>query len=87
MHERPARRRTWGMIGITLPGGLSGPPRVRQVTPGRPAADAGLLVGDLIVTFDGAPTPTRIELRAALREVSSPGEALDLIRAAEAAVT
>lgn len=77
----PARRRTWGMIGITLPGGLGGPPRVRQVTPGRPAADAGMAVGDLIVTFDGAPTPTRVELRAALRE-TTPGQtvAIDVER-------
>jgi len=47
--------------------------RVLQVVPGSPAADAGLLSGDIVVGFDGAEVESRRQLQF-LIAASSPGQ-------------
>jgi serine protease Do len=50
---------------------------VAQIAAGGPAAGAGLLIGDLIVAFDGRPMATSDDLLAALAE-HAPGDAVRL---------
>lgn len=60
---------------------------VAQVAPGGPAEQAGLLVGDLLLAFDGAPLPATEDLLAALGR-RSPGDVarLELARRGTRAV-
>lgn len=68
--------RPWtGMVAVDtlLPGG----PRVLRVTPGGPAARAGVREGDAILAVDGAPVAGVAELRRAVAS-RTPGVALAL---------
>ena len=47
---------------------------ILYVKPGGPAASAGIVAGDVIVAFDGSPTPT-IERLATLIQAKAPGSA------------
>jgi S1-C subfamily serine protease len=49
-----------------------------QVTPGSPAAKAGILPGDVITTFGGTPVKTSLDLIVAVRKVS-PGDTTKVV--------
>ena len=51
-----------GFLGISVPRTATNGAVLTRVTPGSPAAVAGLVPGDRITSFDGAPTPTRDDL-------------------------
>ncbi len=67
------------MIGVNLgaPDPGSAGARVVSVSPGGPAAEAGVLAGDLIVSVDGAKVGSGRDLVRRMREVE-PGQKLDL---------
>jgi regulator of sigma E protease len=71
------------LFGVAVPSNL---PRVAQVTPGLPAAAAGLTGGDLITAVDGEPVATWDELSERIR--ASQGRALTVaVRRGEEAQT
>lgn len=57
--------------------GPEGGARILEVTPGSPAAAAGLRAGDVVIAWDGAPVDTRRELLF-LVAGTAPGTELDL---------
>jgi serine protease Do len=65
-----------GILGVQLDQTPAGPQVVR-VFPQMGAAEAGMLVNDVIVSIAGEPTPTREQLQRQIRR-HSPGEMIDL---------
>ncbi len=74
----PMRR---AMLGVNLGGALQGGVRVNGVSPGGPAAEAGVRTGDVIVAVQAKPVTTGREL-VKVMEAIEPGEkvALELKR-------
>ena len=65
-----------GISGQATEGGESGV-AVMEVVPGSPAEEAGLRVGDVIVSIDSEPLDDIVELSAAVK-LRRPGEAVEL---------
>jgi putative serine protease PepD len=61
-----------GFLGVSANDAFEGRPGalVQEVTPGTPAADAGIIIGDLIVSVDGEPVRSVQQLRARILAIS-----------------
>jgi putative serine protease PepD len=66
-----------GFLGVTVATVIGGGVRIASVQPGGPAAKAGLRPGDVIVSIDGQPTPTTVELQTVLAALK-PGQTVDV---------
>lgn len=86
---RPIEKRD-GFLGVRLdieyvpPDDAANGVMIEEVTPGKAAADAGILAGDLIVAVEGRPTPTPRALKEAIAS-KNPGDRveIDLVRGEE----
>jgi S1-C subfamily serine protease len=66
-----------GFLGVTVATVIGGGVRVASVQPGGPAAKAGIRPGDVIVSVDGQPTPTTVELQTVLATLKQ-GQTVDV---------
>ena len=73
--EFSIERRSKAFLGVTFHANGAGGCQIVGVTPGSPAARAGLMRGDVIVQFGDAPIATAVDLLDAIRTHGTVGEA------------